>query len=80
MKTVKQTSLRLLIVATLFTSTLAPVQGSELNYDLLPSKPEASTISEVVVQNLRLELSHQIKHQVNTALSHSAKQVKNPQH
>ena len=84
MKTVKQTSLRTLIVATLFTSTLAQAQESELSHNVVQPQTEASTqihsMSELFVQDLRLQLSHQIKHQVNTALSHSAELVKNPQH
>lgn len=80
MKTVKQTSLRILIVATLFTSSLALAQESKPDSEVAKPKTEAlvqiNAISDSLIQELRLQLSNNIKNQVNMALVHSAELIK----
>lgn len=79
MKTVKQTSVRILIVATLFTSSLALAQESP-DSEVAKPKTEAivqiNAISDSLIQELRLQLSNNIKNQVNMALVHSAELLK----
>lgn len=79
MKKIKQASIRVFIMATLFISAAALAQGSEQTTEVVQPQPEAmvrfNTISESVVQDLRAQLSHNIKHQVNMALSHSVESI-----
>lgn len=81
MKTVKQTSLRILIVATLFTSSVALAQESKPDSEVAKPKTEVlvqiDAISDSLIQELRLQLSNNIKNQVNMALVHSAELIKN---
>jgi hypothetical protein len=84
MKTVKQTSVRILIVATLFTSAAALAEEAK---PTSPTSEVAQPKTEVIVptkamsdsfvQELRQQLNHNIKHQVKLALSHSAELIKN---
>jgi hypothetical protein len=80
MKTVKQTSLRILIVATLFTSSVALAQESKPDSEVVQPETEAlvqiDVISDSLIQELRLQLSNNIKNQVNMALVHSAELIK----
>jgi hypothetical protein len=80
MKTVKQTSLRILIVATLFTSSVALAQESKPDSEVVKPETEAlvqiDAISDSLIQELRLQLSNNIKNQVNMALVHSAELIK----
>ncbi len=81
MKTVKQTSLRILIVATLFTSSVALAQESKSDSQVVKAESETlvqiNAISDSLIQELRLQLSNNIKNQVNMALVHSAELIKN---
>jgi hypothetical protein len=81
MKTVKQTSLRILIVATLFTSSVALAQESKPDSEVAKPETEAlvqiNAISDSLIQELRVQLSNNIKNQVNMALVHSAELIKN---
>lgn len=81
MKTVKHTGLGFLILVTLFSSSAALAQ--QLESDEVVVKPDTevltqiNTINNSLIQELRMQLSHNIKHQVNTALLHSAELIKN---
>ena len=87
MKTVKQTSVRILIVATLFTSAAALADEAKPTSPTSPTSEVAQPKTEVIVptkgmsdsfvQELRQQLNHNIKHQVKLALSHSAELIKN---
>ncbi|RVT47578.1 hypothetical protein EMM73_04685 [Rheinheimera sediminis] len=81
MKKIKQASIRVFIMATLFISAAALAQGSEQTTEVVQPQPQPeamvrfNTISESVVQDLRAQLNHNIKHQVNMALSHSVESI-----
>ena len=81
MKTVKQTSLRILIVATLFTSSVALAQESKSDSQVVKAESETlvqiNAISDSLIQELRLQLSNNIKSQVSMTLVHSAELIKN---
>jgi|VirMetMinimDraft_7_1064189.scaffolds.fasta_scaffold53409_2 hypothetical protein len=81
MKTVKQTSVRILIVATLFTSAAAFAEEAKPTSEVEQPKKEVIVqtkgMSDSFVQELRQQLNHNIKHQVKLALSHSAELIKN---
>ncbi|WP_127026375.1 hypothetical protein [Rheinheimera mangrovi] len=81
MKTVKQTSARILIVATLFTSAAALADEAKPTSEVEQPKKEVIVqtkgMSDSFVQELRQQLNHNIKHQVKLALSHSAELIKN---
>lgn len=80
MKTVKHTSLRILMVATLFTSSVALAQESKPDSEIAKPDTEVlvqiNAISESLVEELRQQLSSNIKAQVNMALVHSAELIK----
>lgn len=80
MKTLKQASVRILIVATLFTSTAALSEEAKPKSEVVQPKTEVvvptKPVTDVLMQELRQQLSLNIKHQVNTALSHSVELIK----
>lgn len=81
MKTVKQISLGLLIVATLFSSPALLAQESEPETAVVAVKAEAEAevriTSDSLIEELRQQLSTNIKNQVNMALVHTADLIKN---
>lgn len=81
MKTVKQTSVRILIIATLFTNAAALAEEAKPASEVAQPKTEVIVptkgMSDSFVQELRQQLNHNIKHQVKLALSHSAELIKN---
>lgn len=81
MKTVKQTSLGILIAATIFTSSVALAQQSKPDPEVAKPENEAlvqvNALNDSLIQEVRLQLSNNIKNQVNMALSHSAELIKN---